>query len=146
MSIPRLDLVDERILRLLVGNARASFTELGAAVGLSANAVAQRVRRLEREGVVRGYTAVVAARDDAVAALVQLRTVIDVDAERLEARLAEFAQVVEVLDLAGSVDYEVRVRCRDQRELYELLQRIRLLPGVAAMETRPVLREVLRRG
>jgi Lrp/AsnC family transcriptional regulator, leucine-responsive regulatory protein len=149
MSMPRLDAVDERILRLLVENARAPFAELAAAVGLSANAVAQRVRRLEREGVVRGYTAVVHAPTDgaaAVAAVVQLRTVIDVDAGRLEERLAEFPQVVEVLDLAGTVDYQVRVRCRDQRELYELLQRIRLLPGVAAMETRPVLREVLRRG
>jgi Lrp/AsnC family leucine-responsive transcriptional regulator len=147
MSIPRTDPVDERILRLLMQNARTSFTDLGAAVGLSANAVAQRVRRMEREGIVRGYTAIVdPPDDDHLVALVHLRTVIDVDADRLEGRLAELPQVVEVLDLAGVTDYEVRVRCRDQRELHALLQRIRLLPGVSAMETRPVLRAVLRRG
>jgi DNA-binding Lrp family transcriptional regulator len=54
VSNRRPDATDERIVGLLVRNARASYRDLGAAVGLSANAVAQRVRRLEAEGVLRG--------------------------------------------------------------------------------------------
>ena len=140
-----MDPVDERILSLLVQNARSSYRELGETVGLSANAVAQRMRRLEDAGTIRGYSALVVRDDDGLTALVHLRTAVDVDAGVLERRLEELPQVVEILDLAGVVDYEVRVRCRDATELHALLQRIRLLPGVTAMETRPVLRSVLRR-
>jgi hypothetical protein len=49
-------LTDERILRLLVTNARASCVTIGPEVNLSANAVAERVKRLESAGWVRGYT------------------------------------------------------------------------------------------
>ena len=147
MSKRGLDATDERILRLLVRNARASYRDLGVEVGLSANAVAQRMRRMERLGHLRGYTAVVETPDDAatVSAVVHLRTVIDADADDLEARLAAMPAVVEVLDLAGDIDYQLRLRCDGQQELYDTVNAVRQLPGVAAMQTRPVLREVLRR-
>jgi Lrp/AsnC family leucine-responsive transcriptional regulator len=141
------DPLDERILRLLVRDARASYTDMGVAVGLSANAVAQRVRRLERSGLIRGYRADLdpAVDGGAVGALVYLRTAIDADADALEAGLAALPEVVEVLDLAGPVDYQVRLRCAEQPALYDVVQLIRALPGVTAMETRPILRDVLRR-
>src|SRR3978361_755357 len=50
MSKRRPDPVDERILSLLVRNARLSWRDVGEVVGLSANAVAQRVKRLEADG------------------------------------------------------------------------------------------------
>jgi hypothetical protein len=53
--------------------------------------------------------------------------------------------VVEVLDLAGTIDYEIRLRCRTQAEVYDAVNQIRLLPGITDIETRPVLRPVLRR-
>ena len=56
MSNRRPDATDGRILRLLVRNARASYREIGVAVGLSANAVTQRMRRMEVAGIIRGYT------------------------------------------------------------------------------------------
>jgi DNA-binding Lrp family transcriptional regulator len=96
---------------------------------------------------VRGYRAVLdpAVEATGVSAVVHLRTATDVDAAGLEERLAALPEVTEVLDLAGSVDYEIRLRCPDQPRLYDVVQVIRTLPGVTAMETRPVLREVLRR-
>ena len=54
-------------------------------------------------------------------------------------------EVGEVLDLAGPVDYEVRLVCRTQRELYDAVNAVRALPGITGMQTRPVLRHVLRR-
>jgi Lrp/AsnC family transcriptional regulator, leucine-responsive regulatory protein len=145
--IRSLDPIDERILRLLVSDARASYTDLGTAVGLSANAVAQRMRRLEQAGVIRGYRADLdpALDDPGVSALVLMRTAIDSEAAVIEQGLAALPEVVEVLDLAGSVDYQIRLHCADQASLYDVVQRVRALPGVSAMETRPVLREVLRR-
>ena len=147
MSDRRLDATDERILRLLVRNARATWREVGDVVGLSANAVAQRVRRLEQAGVVRGWTAVLDPALDGPrnTALVSLKVTTDADVPELEAGIAALACVTEVLDLSGTVDYQVRVVFRDSRDLYDATNALRVLPGVVGIETRTVLREVLRR-
>jgi Lrp/AsnC family leucine-responsive transcriptional regulator len=147
MSDARLDAVDERILRLLVRNARATWREVGDVVGLSANAVAQRVRRLEQAGVVRGWTAVLdpALDGSTDTALVSLKITTDCDAVALEAAMAALPYVTEVLDLSGTVDYLVRVRFRTQADLYDATNALRVLPGVVGIETRTVLRQVLRR-
>ncbi len=50
--------LDAQILRFLTDNARCSFSEIGRKVGLSTNAAAARVRRLEDDGIILGYTVV----------------------------------------------------------------------------------------
>ena len=129
-------------------NARATWRDVGAQVGLSANAVAQRVRRLEDDGWVRGYTALLDPRLDGEtsSALVLLRTATDTVVEEIEAGIAALPEVVEVLDLAGPWDYQVRVRHGSTAELYTSVNALRALAGVTAIETRAVLREVLARG
>jgi Lrp/AsnC family leucine-responsive transcriptional regulator len=143
----RFDATDERILRLLRHNARASYRELAQAVGLSANAVAQRMRRLEAARVIQGYTTVIDPHVESptLQAVIHLHVAVDADLAALESGLAAVPVVSEVLDLAGSIDYEIRVRCRSQAELYDAVQAVRSLPGVTDVETRPVLRHVLRR-
>jgi Lrp/AsnC family leucine-responsive transcriptional regulator len=147
MSKRRPDPVDERILRLLVRNARLSWRDVGDTVGLSANAVAQRVKRLENDGWVLGYTARLdpGVSEQGATALIQIRSATDVDIDDIEADMAAIPAVQEILDLAGPVDYQVRVRYSTQRELYETVNALRLVKGVTAIETRPVLREVLSR-
>ena len=147
MSNRRPDPVDERILGLLVRNARITWREVGDVVGLSANAVAQRVRRLEQDGWVRGYTALLdpALSGSGSSAVVLLSTATHVLNTEFEQALAAVPAVVEVLDLAGPVDYQVRVDYRGSQELYDVVNLLRALPGVVGIETRPVLREVLRR-
>ncbi len=141
-----VDATDRRILRLLAHNARASYRDLGEAVGLSANAVTQRMRRMEQAGVIRGYTARLDPGLDGATlqAVVHLHTAIDVDLAPLEKAIWAVPGVSELLDLAGSIDYEVRLRARSQAEIYDAVNRLRLLPGITDIETRPVLRAVLR--
>jgi Lrp/AsnC family leucine-responsive transcriptional regulator len=147
MSKRRPDPVDERILRLLVRNARLSWRDVGEVVGLSANAVAQRVKRLEGDGWILGYTTRLdpGVSEQGATALVQIRTTTDVAINEIEAEMSAIPAVQEILDLAGPVDYQVRVRYSTQRELYETVNTLRLIKGVTAIETRPVLREVLAR-
>jgi DNA-binding Lrp family transcriptional regulator len=147
MSIPRPDATDERILRLLVRNARASWREIGDLVGLSANAVAQRVRRLELQGWIRAYTIVLdpALDQGSSFAIVQLKMTLESDDDEVERAMAAMPQVEEILDLAGPVDYQVRIRYRSQPELAEAVRALRALPGVTRIETRAVLRDVLTR-
>ena len=59
LSHPAVDATDRKIVALLRQNARRSFQDIGGKVGLSAPAVKRRVDRLQSEGVIRGYTAVV---------------------------------------------------------------------------------------
>ena len=55
--------IDDRIIRALVRNGRASYAQIAQEVSLSAHAVAERVRRLEARGVIRGYTALIDQRE-----------------------------------------------------------------------------------
>src|ERR1700712_4667105 len=136
MSKRRPDPVDERILRLLVRNARLSWRDVGDEVGLSANAVAQRVKRLEADGWILGYTARLdpGVSDEGATALVQIRTTTDVDVEEIEGEMAALPAVREILDLAGPVDYQVRISYSTQRELYDTVNALRLVKGGEALE------------
>ena len=69
-----MDETDERILKLLEKNGRMSWQELGNAIGLSRVAAKKRVQKLEREGVIRGYRAVV-RRGQEVTLLIDIVTV-----------------------------------------------------------------------
>jgi Lrp/AsnC family leucine-responsive transcriptional regulator len=137
-----MDAVDSEILRLLREDGRLSWRDLGAAVGLSANAAADRVRRLRRANVITGFAALVdpAAGGRTLEALVgiTLRPGIDSDAFAIGAGRLE--QVTEVLHLTGAPDYQLRVACRDTAELDALLRTLRLHHGAADTQTTIVLR------
>jgi Lrp/AsnC family leucine-responsive transcriptional regulator len=144
-----MDAIDEELLRILRGNARTSHQALGAAVGLSANAAAARVRRMERDGVIAGFTVVTrpAAMGRGVEALVNVRLASDQDDAGFEAAVAQMPAVLEDLHLTGGTDHQLRVACRDVAELGALLRGLRGLDGVSGLETRLILHQAIdRRG
>jgi Lrp/AsnC family leucine-responsive transcriptional regulator len=144
-----MDAIDEELLRLLRENARTSYQALGANVGLSANAVAGRVRRMERDGVIAGFTVVTrpAAMGRTVEALVNVRLASDQDDAGFEAAVARSPAVLEDLHLTGGTDHQLRVACRDVAELNALLRGLRAVDGVAGLETRLILHQAIdRRG
>jgi Lrp/AsnC family leucine-responsive transcriptional regulator len=137
-----MDAVDGEILRLLRGDGRMSWQELGAAVGLSANAAADRVRRLRRAGVITGFTALVdpAAGGRTLEALVGVTLAAGTESDDFAAAVARLDPVTEVLHLTGAPDYQLRVSCRDTAELDALLRTLRRRLGAADTETTIVLR------
>jgi Lrp/AsnC family leucine-responsive transcriptional regulator len=137
-----MDATDSEILRLLRADGRMSWQELGAAVGLSANAAADRVRRLRRSGVITGFVALVdpAAGGRHLEALVGVRLAPDTDSDEFAVAVARLEPVGEVLHLTGAPDYQLRVNCRDSAELDALLRLLRNRYGVADTETTIVLR------
>ena len=137
-----MDATDAEILRLLRRDARMSWNDLGAAVGLSANAAADRVRRLRRSGVITGFTVLVdpAAGGRTLQALVGITLGRGVDSDEFARGAATLEAVTEVLHLTGAPDYQLRVACRDTAELDALLRTLRLRHGAADTETTIVLR------
>ncbi|MBR1743718.1 MAG: Lrp/AsnC family transcriptional regulator [Lachnospiraceae bacterium] len=59
-----MDKADEQILKILQGNARISFQKLGEAIGLSRVAAKKRVRKMEKEGIIRGYNTCIYRKDE----------------------------------------------------------------------------------
>jgi Lrp/AsnC family leucine-responsive transcriptional regulator len=137
-----MDPTDGEILRVLREDGRISWRDLGAAVGLSANAAAERVRRLRQAGVITGFVALVdpAAGGRNLEALVGITLAPGTDSDEFAAGAARLEQVTEVLHLTGAPDYQLRVACRDTAELDALLRTLRNRHGAADTETTIVLR------
>jgi Lrp/AsnC family transcriptional regulator, leucine-responsive regulatory protein len=141
-TIAVMDAADSEILRLLGEHGRLSWRDLGAAVGLSANAAAERVRRLRAAGVITGFVALVdpAAGGRTLQALVGVTLAPGTDSDGFAAQVARLEQVIEVLHLTGAPDYQLRVACRDTAELDALLRTLRLRHGAADTDTTIILR------
>ena len=134
--------IDDRILRHLVRNGRATFAQIAAEVGLSAHAVGERVRRLELRGTIRGYTAQVdqAKAGRGLAAYIDVRLLPATDPARFEKLALALPATQRVAFVTGRFDYIVELACRDSNDLDETVRTLRRDGGVAATETRIVMR------
>ena len=137
-----MDEIDSEILRILRADGRRSWRDLGADVGLSANAATNRVRRLRQTGVITGFTAIVdpAAGGRQLEALVGVILAHGRESDGFAIAASKLGPVTEVLHLAGAPDYQLRVACRDTAELDVLLRTLRLKLGASDTETKIVLR------
>jgi Lrp/AsnC family leucine-responsive transcriptional regulator len=133
---------DSEILKILREDGRISWRDLGAAVGLSANAAADRVRRLRNAGVITGFTALVdpGAGGRKLEALVGITVAPDTDSDDFSAAASKLDSVLEILHLSGTPDYQLRVACLDTAELDTLLRTLRRQCGAADTETTLILR------
>ncbi len=135
-----LDETDSKILRCLQANARTTLTEVGKQAGLAASSVHERLRRLQRDGVIRGWTLAVDPRavGRPVTAFVGVEA--DVTGGALAGRLRQRAEIDECHDIAGDLSFFLKVRARDTEALLELVDWIRELPGVRQTRTTVVLK------
>ena len=144
-----LDDLDLAILRELQRDARTSNVDLAQRIGLSPPATHARVRRLEREGVITRYVALVdpdAAGFDLLCFIhVGLRLHGHDDIERFREAVASIPEVLECHHVTGEHDYLLRVVLKNRRDLERfLVERLAPLQGVARVQTSLVLRETKR--
>jgi Lrp/AsnC family leucine-responsive transcriptional regulator len=142
-----LDRFDRDILRALQGDGRLTIQELSDRVGLSPSPVSRRLRRLEAEGVIRGYAALIdeAALGYGVSVFVSVRLDRQVDEAlaRFESAVQAFPEVVDCWLMTGARDYLLRVATADLAEFERFLTgRLTRIPGVAAIESSIPLRRV----
>jgi Lrp/AsnC family leucine-responsive transcriptional regulator len=139
--------IDDRILDLLVQNGRAPFAQIAAEVGLSAHAVAERVRRLEARGAIQGYTARVdrSQLGRGLAAFIDVRLAPTTDPDQFERVVLGLPATESVTFVTGRFDYIVQLACTDAADLDQTVRQLRSRGGVAATETRIVMRATRRR-
>jgi Lrp/AsnC family transcriptional regulator, leucine-responsive regulatory protein len=140
MSEDQLDRIDRNILAALSGDARLSMAELAGKVGLSKTPVQARVRRLEKDGYIRGYSAIIDRErmGEGHVAFVQVKL-----SDTRSLALAEFNRAVQSVAeieqchmMAASFDYLLKVRTRDIAAYRRVLgERISALPHVAQTST-----------
>jgi Lrp/AsnC family transcriptional regulator, leucine-responsive regulatory protein len=114
-----LDSIDQRILRALQADGRATYEDLARDVGLSPSATQRRVKRLEELGVIAGYVAVVAPERVGLGltAYINVRLAKHSDVgspvEAFTVAVQAWSEVAECVALSGEMDYLLRVLVRD---------------------------------
>lgn len=128
---------DRQILRLLAGDGRMSFTDLGKATGLSTSAVHQRVKRLEQRGLITSYAAVLDY--DRVGlpltAFISIRPIDPSQPDDSPERLRDIAEIESCWSVAGDESYILKIRVATPRDLEDLLARIRSAANVSTRTT-----------
>ncbi|MBQ8225345.1 MAG: Lrp/AsnC family transcriptional regulator [Bacteroides sp.] len=120
-----LDKVDLQILRTLQENARLTTKELAARVSLSSTPVFERLKRLEREGYIKKYIAVLDAdklnQGFIVFCLVKLKRMNREIAADFSQRISQIPEVTECYNISGSFDYLLKVHAPNMKYYQEFL-------------------------
>ena len=129
--------IDRKIVSLLARSGRMSFTELARQAGLSVSAVHQRVRRLEQDGVIKGYAAMFNPEDVGLplTAFVSVKPFYASAPDYLPQRLEHLAAIEACHSVAGDENYILKVRVSSPAALEDLLYQIRTLGGVSTRTT-----------
>ncbi len=118
-----MDEVDEKILKVLIENARRSYKEIAKRVGISDVAVHKRIKRLEGK-VIKGYVPLVSqkALGMDIACILTVKCMLK-DRERIASEIAEIPQVREVYTTIGEQDIVAKLRAEDIGSLRDIVER-----------------------
>lgn len=146
-SPERLDATDLRMLRLLQDEGRISNARLAERLNLSETPAWRRLRRLEDEGYVRGYQAVLDQRKlgYGVTAFVQITFAMHTGQEpyKFEEAIQAIPEILSCHNITGEADYLLQVVARDLEDYGDFVARVlRKLPGVTAIRSTLSMREV----
>ncbi len=144
-----IDATDRRILTVLQRQARITNAELSEQVNLSPSACHRRIQRLEDEGLIAAYVALLDARRLGKPTTVFVEITLQGQADEvLDAFEREVARVPDVLEchlMAGTADYLLKIVAEDTEDFARIhRQYLARLPGVAKMQSSFALRTVVR--
>lgn len=131
-----MDDTDRALIALLRRDARTPIATLATQLGVSRGTVSNRLRKLEDDGVIVGYS--VRLRPDAEPARIRAWMGIVVDGNQTRSVIAGLLGepgVESLHDTNGRFDLLAEIRARDMGELSQVLERVRLLKGIAGSET-----------
>lgn len=144
-----LDATDRRILSALQITGRMSNADLSDKISLSPSACHRRVQRLETEGYINGYVALLNARKMALPTTVFVEITLQGQAdevlEAFERAVARIPAVLECHLMAGSADYLLKVVAENTEDFARIhRQQLARLPGVSQMQSSFALRTVFK--
>lgn len=144
---PQIDQIDRRILRALAEDGRISNTQLAQKVGLSPSPCWQRVRRLEQQGIIAGYRAILDHEQLGAPEIVMIEVVLDHHDDStldvFERTMERMPEVLEVHLTSGEYDYLIKVAVQGTRGYEQFLRKkLYRVPGIRHSRSSFVLRSL----
>ena len=148
MTTVALDGTDYEILGLLTEDGRRTVADIAGRISLSSAATKRRIDRLQRVGVIRGYTAVIdyARLGWPLEAFIELRFAGNAHVDDIEATAATAQEIQAVYTIAGDPDAIVHIRAQDVPHLKRVIDRLRHTGKVTGTKTLMVLGTAARPG
>lgn len=137
-----MDTFDFKILQQLMTDARITWADLASAVGLSAPAVADRVNRLSKKGVIKKFGTILNPENIGLSCTAFIEIMLEKPQDRDEfiKKVMEMNEILECHHVVGDYDYLLKVRCRDTKHLDKLISfDLKILAGVVRTRTTIVM-------
>lgn len=149
-----LDLMekDDKILRVLERKSNLSNREFSRFVGIPASTLHRRIKRMEKEGTIKGYKAIIdyekTSRAIGVVVLISIAEVIlergHVPKADIVARLKKFDEIEEIDEVqAANFDLVLKARLANLRELSEFVEQLRFIEGIEEISTAIITDEII---
>ena len=142
-----MDSIDRKLISLLQGNGKLTMKELSAELGLSITPIYERLRRLERNGLITGYHASVdpkmAGFGFEVFSSVTLESHKAEFLREFETEIAKFSEVMECYHLAGSFDFLLKVLVKDMDDYASFVnKKLAKLNNIRLVQSMMVLKKI----
>lgn len=142
-----LNRIDRNILRILQDDGRITYAELARQVGLTTTPCIERVKRLEREGYIRGYTALLEPEHLGAGLIVFVQIRLDRTSkdsfDQFKSAVIKLPEVQECYLVSGNFDYLIKARVADMNAYREFLgETLLTVPGVQASTSIVVMEAV----
>ena len=144
--MPRaLDAIDHKIVALLQENARRTYADIGARVSLSVAAVKRRIDRLERDGIIRGYAALVdtASLGERIDVLIEVYGADRTGPADIRRSVQRLAEVVSAYTVSGEPDAVLRVQVESVDHLTRVVEKLRRDPTIVRTRTMLILSTIV---
>jgi DNA-binding Lrp family transcriptional regulator len=142
----RTDAIDKKILKILQRDAKKSAKEIAELLNLSVSPVYERIRKLEKEGFIKKYVAILDKKllNRSVIAFCQvtLKQHSETSTEKFEAEIIKLDEVQECYHMSGEVDFLIKVNMRDLEEYHNFVrQKLSKIANIRTINTTFVLKE-----
>lgn len=139
-----MDSIDMEIIELLQANGRASISEIGSRINLSVSAVGERIRKLEKSGIIQQYTVILDGKlfKKELTALVFISLETPKYIDGFLKFVEEENDILECHYIAGNYDYVIKIVTNNPATLEGLLNKIKSVPGIIKTYTNVVLKTV----
>ena len=143
----KIDIIDIEILRALQENAKLTTKELAYIVNLSTTPVFERLKRLERKGYIKKYTAILDAEKMKMGFMVfcnvKLRNMNRQIADDFETRIKDIMEVTECYNTSGNFDYLLKIHVENMQQYREFLfNKLGKIESLGTLESVFVMREI----
>ncbi|MEZ4890660.1 MAG: Lrp/AsnC family transcriptional regulator [Crocinitomicaceae bacterium] len=141
----QLDAIDQQILLLLKSNAKLGTKEIAAQIGLTTTPTYERIRRLEKRGIIKSYTAIIDKKKQglmlSVLCNVQLKSHAAEYLEEFEQAIIQLDEVTDCFHIAGNFDYLLKIYIKDMDSYAVFVkEKLAVIPHIATVQSSFVMR------